>query len=183
MDYRDQIIRLQDEKIQSLNEEIMRLRKLLVQYGIHEDGTISAGITSDTQHNSSLHHCEQGQRIIPEVITPKHAQFFYSYFKGRKDVYMRYMFLAVGVREDKDLRSSGPLFCLVADELADISFAAAFEKLQLFLQELLKGFITRKDEICALVVDFLAALPADMKRFLDIAGLMGTYSPELGCEV
>ena len=43
-------------------------------------------------------------------------------------VFMRYMFLAVGVREGSDLRSSGPLFCLVAD----ISFAAAFEKMQLF---------------------------------------------------
>ena len=68
-------------------------------------------------------------------------------------VFMRYMFLAVGVREDGDLRSSEPLFCLAADEIADISFAAAFEKLQLFLQKLLEGFITQKEEICAL--DFL----------------------------
>ena len=51
-----------------------------------------------------------------------------------------------------------------------------------FFKKLLKGFITQKDEIYAFVVDFLAALPADMKRFLDIAGLMGTYSSELGCE-
>lgn len=98
-------------------------------------------------------------------------------------VFMRYMFLAVGVREDRDLRSSGPLFCLVADELADISFAAAFEKLQLFLQKLLEGFIARKEEISALVVDFLAGLPADTKRFLDFAGLMATSAPETGCEV
>ena len=33
-------------------------------------------------------------------------------------VFMRYMFLAVGIREDKDLRSAEPLFCLVADETA-----------------------------------------------------------------
>ena len=98
-------------------------------------------------------------------------------------VFMRYLFLAVGVREDRDLRSSGPLFCLAADEIADISFAAAFEKLQLFLQKLLKGFITRKEEICALVMDFLAGLPADMKRFLDFEGLLGTSAPEVGCEV
>ena len=96
---------------------------------------------------------------------------------------MRYMFLAVGVREDGDLRSSGPLFCLAADEIADISFAAAFEKLQLFLQKLLEGFITRKEEICALVVDFLTGLPDDMKRFLDFEGLMDTSMPEMGCEV
>ena len=98
-------------------------------------------------------------------------------------VFMRYMFLAVGVREDSDLRSSGPLFCLAADEIADISFAAAFEKLQLFLQKLLQGFITQKEEICALVTDFLAGLPADIKRFLDFKGVMGTYAPKMGCEV
>ena len=98
-------------------------------------------------------------------------------------VFTRYLFLAVGVREDSALRSSGPLFCLAADEIADISFAAAFEKLQLFLQKLLEGFITRKEEICALVLDFLAGLLADMKRFLDFEGLMGTSTPEMGCEV
>ena len=98
-------------------------------------------------------------------------------------VFTRYLFLAVGAREDSDLRASGPLFCLAADELADISFAAAFEKLQLFLQKLLEGFITRKEEICALVVDFLAGLPADMRRFLDFEGLMATSAPEMGCEV
>ena len=42
------------------------------------------------------------------------------------------MFLALGVREDCDLRSAGPHFCLVADGLADISFVDAFEKMQLF---------------------------------------------------
>ena len=55
-------------------------------------------------------------------------------------VLTRYMFLAVDVRKDSDLRSSGPLFCPAADELADIFFAAAFEKLQLFLQKLLERF-------------------------------------------
>ena len=94
-----------------------------------------------------------------------------------------YLFLAVGIREDRDLRSAGPLFCLAADEIADISFASAFEKLQLFLEKLLEGFITRKEEICALVVDFLAGLPADMKRFLVFEGLMGTPAPKMGCEV
>ncbi len=98
-------------------------------------------------------------------------------------VFLRYLFLAVGVREDSDLRTSGPLFCLVADELADISFTAAFEKLQLFLQKLLEGFIARKEEICALVADFLESLPADIKHFLDFEGLMGTSAAKTGCEV
>ena len=42
------------------------------------------------------------------------------------------MLPAVGIREDKDLRTAGPLFCLVADKMADVSFVDAFEKLQLF---------------------------------------------------
>ncbi len=98
-------------------------------------------------------------------------------------VFTRYLFLAVGVREDRDQRTAGPLFCLVSDELADISVAAAYEKLQLFLEKLLEGFITRKEEIFELVADFLEGLPADMKRFLDFKGLMGTSAPEMGCEV
>lgn len=64
-------------------------------------------------------------------------------------VFTRYMFLAVGVREGSDLRSSGPLFCLAADEIADISFAAAFEKLQLFLQKLLEGFFPERGNLRA----------------------------------
>ena len=98
-------------------------------------------------------------------------------------VFMRYLFLAVGIRECNDQRTAGPLFCLVSDELADISVVDAYEKLQLFLQKLLEGFIARKEEISALVLDFLAGLPADMKRFLDFEGLMGTSTPEMGCEV
>ena len=34
---------------------------------------------------------------------------------------MRYLFLAVDVREDSNLRSSAPLFYLAANEIADIS--------------------------------------------------------------
>ena len=81
--------------------------------------------------------------------------------------------------------SSEPLSCLAADEIADISFAAAFEKLQLFLQKLPEGFsiITCKEEICALVMDFLQGLPADRKRFLDFEGLMSTFATKMGREV
>ena len=55
-------------------------------------------------------------------------------------VLMRYMFLAEGIRLDMDIRSAGPLFCLVADELEDISFLVAFEKLQLFFDESIERF-------------------------------------------
>ena len=98
-------------------------------------------------------------------------------------VFARYMFLAVGIRENQDLRSAGPLFCLVADELADISFAEAFEKLQLFLEELLQGFHPLQQGIYALIVEFLADLPADVAKFLDLDGLRADFDAKTGCEV
>ena len=98
-------------------------------------------------------------------------------------VFMRYMFLAVGVREDSDLRSAGPLFCLVADELADISFVDAFEKLQLFLQKLLEGFVAQNESLRELAMDFIASLPTEVKQFLDFSGIQGISAPKMGCEV
>ena len=84
-------------------------------------------------------------------------------------VFMRYMFLAEGVRENKDIRSAGPLFCLAADELADISFLEAFEKLQLFLTNLLDGLLLQQQDISALVFDFIRSLPADVAPFLNFS--------------
>ena len=98
-------------------------------------------------------------------------------------VFMRYMFLAVGVREDCDLRSAGPLFCLVADELADISFLDAFEKLQLFLQKLLEGFVDQNEKLRVLAMEFMESLPAEVKPFLDFSGIQCISAPQMGCEV
>lgn len=84
-------------------------------------------------------------------------------------VFMRYMFLAVSIREEQDVRTAGPMFCLVADELADISYAEAMEKLQLFLAKLVEGFIVSKEEISAFVTDFIAALPKEFNGFLPLA--------------
>ena len=98
-------------------------------------------------------------------------------------VFARYIFLAVGIRENQDLRSAGPLFCLVADELADISFTEAWEKLQLFLGELLQGFNPLQQDICALIVKFLADLPADIAEFLDLDSLKADFDAQTGCEV
>lgn len=86
-------------------------------------------------------------------------------------VFARYMFLAVGIRENQDLRSAGPLFCLIADELADISFAEAMEKLQLFLKELLEGFDTLQQNIGTLILKLLADLPAEITASLDLDDL------------
>lgn len=82
---------------------------------------------------------------------------------------MRYMFLAVSIREEQDVRTAGPMFCLVADELTDISYAEAMEKLQLFLTKLMEGFVVSKEEISAFVTDFIAALPKEFNGFLPLA--------------
>ena len=108
---------------------------------------------------------------------------YYAMCAQTATVFTRYLFLAVSVREDSGLRSSGLLFCPVADEISDISFAATFVKLQLLLKKLLEGFIPQKKEICALVVDFLEGLSADMKRFPDFEGSMGTSSSKMGREI
>ena len=98
-------------------------------------------------------------------------------------VFDRYMFLAVGVQENQDLRSAGPLFCLVADELMDISFAESMEKLQLFLEELLQGFNALQQDICTLIMEFLANPPSDISKFLDLNALKAGFEAKLGCEV
>ena len=98
-------------------------------------------------------------------------------------VFARYMFLAVGVRESRDLRSAGPLFCLVANELADITFAESMAKLQLFLEELLQGFNALQQDICALIMDFLADLPTEIAGFRDLDSLKAGFKAKMGCEV
>lgn len=84
-------------------------------------------------------------------------------------VFMRYMFLAVGIREEKDIRTAGPMFCLVADELADISFAEAMEKLQVFLSKLMDGFSFSKEDIVAFLIDFVASLPEVFADFMQLS--------------
>lgn len=84
-------------------------------------------------------------------------------------VFMRYMFLAVSIREEKAVRTAGPMFCLVADELADISYTEAMEELQLFLSKLVEGFIVSKEEISAFVTNFVASLPKEYDGFMPLA--------------
>ena len=86
------------------------------------------------------------------------------------------MFLAVGIREEQDIRTAGPLFCLAADELADISFAEAMEKLQLFLTKLLGVFNTSKQDICTLTADFIRSLPENIANFLKLPDLKGNFA-------
>ena len=46
----------------------------------------------------------------------------------------------------------------------------------LFLEKLLEGFNAQKEEIHAIVAEFLESLPADMKHFLDFSGLKGIFA-------
>lgn len=77
-----------EKKISALQAEINYLHKLLDAAKIpykefvanisYEDDLRQAGMESD-----------QGSRIIPINLTPKHAAYFYSIFKGRRDVYSK----------------------------------------------------------------------------------------------
>lgn len=77
-----------EKKISELQAEINYLHKLLDDAKIpykefvanisYEDDLRQAGMESD-----------QSSRIIPINLTPKHAAYFYSIFKGRRDVYSK----------------------------------------------------------------------------------------------
>lgn len=84
-------------------------------------------------------------------------------------VFTRYLFLAVEIREEKDLRSAGPLFCLVSEELPDITFTEAMEKLQLFLQKLFSGLTGALSDIPGFFASLLAELPPVVANFLDFS--------------
>ncbi len=98
-------------------------------------------------------------------------------------VFLKYMFLAVGIRENADLRTAGPMFCLAADELSDISFAQAFEKLQLFLEKLLEEFHVSEQTNSAFVTDFVSGLPTDIAHFLPLNRFCDAFLYKSKCEV
>ncbi len=106
-----------------------------------------------------LDAASEGEEVIPAKLV---------YLRSDRHCVLRYMFLAVGIRENADLQTSGPMFCLVADELADISFTQAFEKLQLFLEKLLEEFHVPEQTILAFVTDFVSRLPTDIAHFLPL---------------
>ena len=92
MDNKDKIIQEQREEIFLLNEEIKCLQLLLSQAGIpYGKGIQEKERPAAQQKDSVMSETEtvREQFIIPETITQKHAQYFYSFFKGRKDVYSK----------------------------------------------------------------------------------------------
>ena len=84
-------------------------------------------------------------------------------------VFTRYLFLAVELREEKDLRSAGPLFCLISEELPDITFTEAMEKLQLFLEKLLSGLTGVLSDVSGFFARILSELPPVVAHFLDLS--------------
>ena len=81
-------------------------------------------------------------------------------------VFLRYMLLAVEARLEQDPRTADPLFCLICDEIADSTLLETFEKLQLFLTDLLMSFNLTEKDICTLFDKLLDALPSGLAALL-----------------
>ena len=98
-------------------------------------------------------------------------------------VFARYMFLAMETRIAQDDRTVGPLFCIISEEIAEISVNAAFEKIQLFLQKLLSGINASEEEICAVFAALLAEIPACIADILAKNRVVATFEEKSVCEV
>lgn len=82
-------------------------------------------------------------------------------------VFLRYMFLAVELRKEQDLRTAGPLFCLICDEIADVTFADSFEKLQQIWENLLRDLKLPEEQIALLFRNFRDSLPSEVAGMLN----------------
>ena len=91
-------------------------------------------------------------------------------------VFARYIFLSVEIREDKDDRSVGPLFCLVCNEIADITFSEAMEKLQQFLEKVFRQFNDCGVDLCGVLEHLRTDLPADIASMLDFNRFLAILS-------
>ena len=87
-------------------------------------------------------------------------------------VFVRYMLLALEARKEQDPRTAGPIFCLVSDEIADISFQQAFEFLQQIWKNLLRELKLPEQQISALFDELSANLPVDIAALLGLRGHM-----------
>ena len=98
-------------------------------------------------------------------------------------VFARYMFLAMETRADQDARTAGPIFCIISEEIAEISIAQAFEKIQLFLTKLMQGFNASEEDICALFASLIADVPEYIAVFLKNQPDCSTILTKSVCEV
>lgn len=85
-------------------------------------------------------------------------------------VFTRYMMLSLENRESNDTRSMGELFLYFSDEMSDITWIQAFQKLLQMFRTLLVDQIDISDEkIDELVKAFMDAIPALLKSKLQVA--------------
>jgi len=99
MDDKDKLIKELNQKIYSLESRVEYLQ------GILSGAKISYKINQldESVINIDEKEKDQGNLIFSEVITKNHVKFFYSMFKGRKDVYSNRSYCAI---YEKDLLES-----------------------------------------------------------------------------
>jgi hypothetical protein len=98
-------------------------------------------------------------------------------------VFARYMLLAVEARQEKDIRTAGPLFCAICDEIADVTFGQAFGILQQIWTNLLRDLNLPEERITALFTQLCRDLPKDVAKLLGVWVESATAACVLGCEV
>ena len=98
-------------------------------------------------------------------------------------VFARYMFLAMETRAEQDERTVGPLFCIISEEIAEISVTAAFVKIQLFLTKLLRGFNASEEEFCVVFSSQIDGFSECITAALEKCRIYLTSHSHLVCEV
>lgn len=86
MDKKDKFITELQQKINTLESHVAYLHSLLDNAKIPYNENY---IESEKVNSNNIKTENQGERIIPEHITPDHAKYFYSIFKGRMDIYSK----------------------------------------------------------------------------------------------
>ena len=76
-------------------------------------------------------------------------------------VFARYMLLALEARKEQDPRTAGPIFCLISDEISDVTYQQTFELLQQIWTNLLRELKLPEQQIAALFEGLKASLPVD----------------------
>ena len=98
-------------------------------------------------------------------------------------VFARYMFLATETRAEQDERTVGTLFCIISEEIAEISVTAAFVKIQLFLTKLLREFNASEEEFCAVFSSQIDGFSECITAALEKCRIYLTSHSHLVCEV
>lgn len=79
-----------ENRISELESEISYLHGLLDEAGIaYKHSKLKQTLWNDDDFRQDAMESDQGARIIQEQLKPQHAIYFYSVFKGRRDVYSK----------------------------------------------------------------------------------------------